>query len=412
MTWLESKRWIARPLVLAALVLAAAACSDSDKAAADAPAGDGSQANVGPPAVLLAERVFTPSGRQYVLSVLPAVPSAAVDRTSSLVLDSADVELFGGRVFVRDRVANTMTRYEVSSDLRLVQDGQFSFAALGLAASRFSSAYVASDRAYLMDSTGWRLIGWNPESMTLTGEVIAIANMKKDPALTGSISPAVSVGGRLVASIYWEDFTNLVLFPGSGALVIDPAAPGSPAFIEDARVGGGFRITAGAGGSAYLTGTVGGDVRKFGSAFGGGALPASGIITLPAGQQAFDPSYLVDVEAITHSPSVAAIHRIDDKTLLAQIYDPALALPATLSEFRSSSNFEFVVIDTVARTFTPVANLPKGGQANAGNHVVDGTLYIQLSNATGSVAYAVSASGVTEAFPVPAGDVWFLARIR
>jgi hypothetical protein len=109
---------------------------------------------------------------------------------------------------------------------------------------------------------------------------------------------------------------------------------------------------------------------------------------------------------------VAAIHRIDDKTLLAQIYDPALALPATLSEFRSSSNFEFVVIDTAARTFTPVANLPKGGQANAGNHVVDGTLYIQLLNATGSVAYAVSASGVTEAFPVPAGDVWFLARIR
>jgi len=39
MTWLESKRWIARPLVLAVLVLAAAACSDSDKAAADAPAG-------------------------------------------------------------------------------------------------------------------------------------------------------------------------------------------------------------------------------------------------------------------------------------------------------------------------------------------------------------------------------------
>jgi Domain of unknown function (DUF4374) len=403
-----------RTLAFAAVVaLAGGAAACGDGAGHSTPQVDAAvDGGPGTPAVLLTERVFTPSGRQYVLSVLPDVPSAAVDRSTSTVLDSADVELFDGKVYVRDRVANTMTRYQVTEDRKLKMDGQFSFATLGLGANRYSDAFVSADRAYLMDSTDWRLIGWNPTTMALTGEVVSIAGMKKDPALTGSISPAVMVGTRLVAAINWEDFTNLVMFPGSGLLVIDPAAPGTPAFIQDARVGGGFRVTATASGDAYLTGTVGGDVRKFGSAFGGGTLPASGIVKLAAGQGAFDASYLVDVEAITQTKAVGAIHRIDDTTLLAQIYDPALELPATLNDFRASTNFEFVLIDTVNRTFTPVASLPKGGQANAGNHVVDGKLYIQLSNATGSVAYAVSAAGVTQAFPVPAGDVWFLARIR
>lgn len=413
----ESK-WLRTPALaaLAALIAQAggvAACGDSaNTPTPDAPPDSPIDAPPDPPAVLLAERVFTPAGRQYVLSVLPDVPSAGVDRSQALVLDSADVEQFNGKVYIRDRVANTMTRYKVTADRKLTMDGQFSFSTLALGTSRYSNAFVSDDRAYLMDSTGWRLIGWNPTTMTLSGEVISIDGMKKDATLTGSISPAVKVGNRLLAAINWENFTNLVLFPGSGLLVIDPATPSAPVFIEDARVGGGFRITPAPNGDAFLTGTVGGDVRKFGSALGGGALPASGIVKLPSGQAAFDPSYLVDVEAITQTRSVGAIHRIDDTTLLAQIYDPSLDLPATLDALRSSTNFEFVFVDTVNKTFAPVAALPKGGQANAGNHVVDGKLYIQLANTTGSVAYAVSATGVTEAFPVPAGDVWYLARIR
>lgn len=395
-----------RMCALAVLACAAAACGDGND---PNPPGD---ATPGTPAVLLVERVFTPSGRQYVMSVLPDVPTAGVDRSTATVLDSADIELFEGKAYVRDRVANTMTRYEVTADSKLEMNGQFSFATLGLAANRYNNAFVSAERAYLMDSTEWRLIGWNPTTMALTGEVVSIAAMKKDPALTGSISSAVAVGSRLVASINWADFTNLIMFPGSGLLVIDPAAPSAPVFVEDARVGGGFRVTAAPNGDAYLTGTVSGDFRKFGSAFGGGALPASGLVKLAAGQSAPDASYLVDIEAITQTKAVGAIHRIDDTTLLAQIYDPAQELPPTLSEFRASTEFQFVFIDTVNRTMTPVASLPKGGQANAGNHVVDGKLYIQLSNATGSVAYAVSGTGVTEAFPVPAGDVWFLARIR
>src|ERR1043165_3109899 len=137
-------------VVLAWICLAAAGCGDGNAATPDAAADSSTDA---PPSVLLAERVFTPAGRQYVLSVLPEVPSAEVDRSQALVLDSADVEQFHGKVYVRDRVANTMTRYTVTADRKLMMDGQLSFATLALGTAKLSNAFASDERAYLMDST-------------------------------------------------------------------------------------------------------------------------------------------------------------------------------------------------------------------------------------------------------------------
>src|SRR5687767_1617091 len=112
---------VARTLGLAC-ALGAVACGgggggdddDDDGTRPDAGADAGVQ-----PAVLLAERVFSPEERLYYLSVLPDVPTAAVDRSAALELGSADIEVYGGRVYIRDRNANTMTRYRVSSELTL-----------------------------------------------------------------------------------------------------------------------------------------------------------------------------------------------------------------------------------------------------------------------------------------------------
>lgn len=399
---------------LAALLLfALPACGDDgNKVTPDAgPDIDAPVADT--PAVVLVERVFGAGGaRSYVISVLPAVPTAAVDRSVALSLTSADPELFNGKLYVRNRDLNKMTRYAIDADRKLVEEKSFLFTPTGLGGSRYNSMYVSAELAYLLDSTDYRLIGWNPTTMELTGSIIPLDAARKDASLTGSFSAPVKVGNRLISAINWEDFTKAIMYPGSGALVVEIADPTHPKIIETSRVGGGFRITAD-GDDAYLTGTVGADVRTYGGgAFGGGALPTSGIVKLPAGQDAFDPSYLVDVDAATGNKSVWAIHRIDSGKLLAQVYDPAMALPANVADYGNSTNFIFGTMDTATQMFTPIAAPPRGGRSNAGNHVVDGKLYIQTSGATGSTAYALSATGAAEAFPVPAGDVWFLARAR
>jgi hypothetical protein len=410
-----SNGWLARRVgalgaaAAVALALGAAACNDTSDP-------DNSEG----PAVLLTERVFTPQGeRFYYVSVLPDVPTAAVDRSQALELTSADVEIYNNRVFIRDRDANTITRYQVTAARQLVPDGDpVSFAGTGLGKGRYSNAYLAADRAYVLDSGGWRLIGWNPTTMLLTGEIISIDNMAKHALPTGAISPTIQVGNRQIAAITWASFDAVhpIGYPGAGAIIFDPGAP--PVFVEDARVGGAFRVSPGGtgGADAYVTGVIGGDVRMFGSMLDNAPAPASGELRILAGQTAFDPTYAVDVEAITRSKGVWAIHRLDDNTLLVQVLDPALSdaeVPTNISDYGASARFVFGFIDIAAGTFTPQALPPEGGRGNAGNHVVDGKLYIQLSDAVGTAhTYAVSAAGITPSFTVPSGDLWFMQRVR
>ncbi len=372
------------------------------------------------PAVLVAERVFGTSGRTYFLSVHPDVPTGPIDRSKARELSSADIEIYNGAVYVRDRDANTMTRFRVSEDLKLVEDGQLSFMNKGLAPGRFHTAYLTPTRAFVLDSSDWRMIEWNPTTMKLAaGADIPITFMQKPQLPFGAISPPARVGDRLVSSVYWADFDNLIMYPGSGAaLVIDANNPTVPTFIEDSRVGGAFRVYAEPSGDMFVSGVVGGDVHLFGKALGDVPLPTSGILRIPAGGTTFDPDYLVDVEAITRSPGVWAVHRIDNKTLLAQVLDPATPVPADADAYASSTDFIYMTIDTDAKTATPIASLPRGGVANAGEHIVNDHLYIQYTavgagGAFESVVSVVNTGGTIErAFSVPSGDLWHMQRIR
>lgn len=399
------------------LALCLPACGSSGNKPPDPDAGPtGTEPTT--PAVLYAERIFTPQNeRFYYLAALPGVPTSPVDRTKELEFSSADPEVYNHRIYVRDRDKNTITRYKVNADLSLVIDGDvLSLAGTGLGDGRYSSAYVAPDRAYVLDSGSWRLIGWNPTTMKLTGEVISIDYMKKGDLL-GAISPPVQVGGRVMAAVSWEDTDpdTLKIYPGSGLMVLDPASSGPPAFIEDARVGGAYRVTADANGDAFLTGITSAAIELKGATTSGAAMPGSGVLRLPAGTSQFDPSYFVDVEAITGTKAVGAIHRIGDTALLAQVYDPAAPAPATLDDL-SQPQYIYVLIDTTARTFAPVSNLAKGIVGNSGNHVVDRELYIQSSIITRTsyetTAYAVTPSDVGAAFTVSGGDLWHLERVR
>jgi hypothetical protein len=396
------------------LALGLAACGGGG----DRPSPDAGDAEPTTPAVLYAERIFTPTGeRFYYLAALPGVPTSPVDRTRELELSSGDPEVYNHRVFVRDRSKNTITRYKVNADLSLAVDGEvLNLGGTGLGTGRYDSAYIAPDRAYLMDSGGWRLIGWNPTTMKLTGEVISIDYMKKGDLL-GAISPPVQVGSRVMAAVSWEDTDpdTLKIYPGSGLMVIDPAASGPPAFLEDPRIGGAYRVTAGASGDAFLTGITSAAIELAGTTTTGGAMPGSGILRLPAGATHFDPDYFVDVEAITGTRAVGAIHRIGDTAVLAQVYDPTAPAPTMLADL-SQPQYIYVLIDTATKTAAPVTSLAKGVVGNSGNHVVDSTLYIQSSIITRTsyetTAYAVAPGGVTTAFTVSGGDLWHLERVR
>ncbi len=152
----------------------------------------GGPVDAGSGPIILAQRIFTPDGRLYYVSVLSQMPTAPIDLATATEFTSADVEIFMGKVFIRDRVANTMTRYSVGAGNALVQDAQFSFQSAGLPSGRIYNVYLSPTLAYALDGTNLQMVGWDPTNMALLpGNVVDIS------FLTGiSPLPDISSGSR------------------------------------------------------------------------------------------------------------------------------------------------------------------------------------------------------------------------
>lgn len=407
-----SLRLKTQPAALAASTLALlAACGDNGKPVTDAAAVQEG------PAVLAVERTFGPEGRTYFLSVLPDAPTANLDHGNATEISgSADVEVYEGAIYVRTREDSVITRYRVSNDLKLVKDGEVSFANKGLATERYHSAFLTPDRAFLLDGHEARLIEWNPTTMKLSTQAdIAVSFMDKAEVPNSIVfGVPARVGNRVVTPLYWQNFDTGIMYAGTGAAIVpDATNPALPVLAEDTRIGGAFRAIGNAAGDVYVVGYVGGDTRAFGTIVGGAA-PHSGVLKIAAGATEFDPDYFIDVEAITGSTGIANVHVLDDKHILVQILDPATPFPTTEDGYLNSTDFVWKMIDTTTKTATDVPELARGGRANGGSHIVDGKLYIQYRDDAGNaIVKRIDADGsFHDAFTVQSGDLWHLERIR
>jgi hypothetical protein len=390
------------------------ACSSDAEAPRDVgAAGAAGESGEAPPAILLVERVFAPNTRTYYVSVLSEMPTGPVDRSKAREFGSADIEAFDGAYYLRSREDNSMTRFTVNARNELVEGDRFSFQDTGLSVRRFHTAFISKTQAYTIDNVGWRLIEWNPTLMELTGREVALDYLQKKGLPDTQIAPPVRVGDRLIGGIMWEDGANKVVYPGAGGLVFEPSGD-APTLVEQPHVGGVYKVSDSEG-AAYFSGIVYGSAL-FRTVFGGGKMPVSGLVRIGAGQQEFDADYLVDLSEITGSPSIYGVHRVDDGHTLVQMFDPESPtdIYETEDDFMGASEYIYGLVDNEARTWKRIEEIPKAGAGNSLSHVVDGTLYVQAYDLSGEAAliYAVDSEGVTPAFSVPTGDLWYVNRLR
>jgi hypothetical protein len=420
-------------ITVAVAALAASGCGDSDNnnptpdlsmgGAADLTMNPGADLSgqmmqdAAPPApIIVAERVFMPNGRSYYVSVLTEMPTSPIDRTKAREFTSADIEIYDGKIYLRDRPSNLMTLFSVSSDLQLVQEAQLSFQNTGLPSGRAFSAYLSPTLAFILDGAGLQMIGWDPTNMKLTGDVISLAFLKKDMLPTVSLGQPTRSDDRVIIPVSWDDSNNLLTNPGIGAmLILDANMKAPPTVVEDPRVGGGY-VAWDFNGDAYVGGTVGGDVNLFGGVPGGGKAPSSGVVRLKKGTNTFDQSFVVDVNAATGTIGAWGVHMLDPTHLLCQILDPAVD-PKTImtpDDFYNSTSFFYILLDTSTMKWTKQAAIATGGIGNAQEHVVDGVEYVGVTTMDGADVYpATAASGLgAKQFSIPSGDLWFAQRLR
>jgi hypothetical protein len=395
---------------------------------ADVEPTEGAPADGAPttPAVLLAERVDSPDTRTIYVHLLPSVPTAPADRTRAYEFGSVYIFVYEGKVYIRDREAGTVTRYQVTDELELVidkrpdgADAKLSTQPVGLRPEGMPLIFISPTRAYFLDTPEKRVIVWNPTTMEITSTV-EMPDPDKAGFETGQIRNPVRVGDRVFAGVLaWEDYDNLRVHPGAGVMIFSATTDAPPTLIEDSRITGADNLFADATGDVYVLGNQGrGIYNVLGP--GAGAIPPAGVLRIKNGATAFDPDYFVNLSAVTGSQAIVALNVLNDATLVGQLWDPGVdprTQVTTADDFLEAEEFVYGLVDLTTQTFSRPPSIPRGGVGKVTHPVIDGVMYVQVykqvsENVRDVDVIAVTPTGAQNAFTIPGGDLESLARVR
>jgi hypothetical protein len=273
-------------LALALALAGLAACRDS----ATPPDPDG--AAVEDPAFLVATRVWDASSTTSYLHVVPSLePGTTIDLRNALeVPGSAKLYAIpsGGWFALGGGEAPTITQYTLDGG-RFVKGTVISLQNYGIA-SLWPTLYVVSaTKAYYPDREGRQLIVLNLTTMEITGSIPL-----PQTARTGFLSlygyTPILRGDRLLFSVGWFDWQATdSIRPETGLVVIDTITDTVARFDTDPRCGGITEtIVTPSGDAYYVSSALAGAAHRLGRL---STEPCA--LRVPAGADAFDPSYHV-----------------------------------------------------------------------------------------------------------------------
>lgn len=360
------------------------------------------------PAVMVSVIGSSPGPRTTYVGAFADVPTGQVSTNTMLEFGNAYFYAFDGSIFVWDRDAVTITRYEVGDDLKLTKGATISFANYGFKYGADLS-FLSPTRAYMLVSEQNQVITWNPSTMeimsTFSLNLPTRANLETFPIPIG-----VS-GNNLYLSLVSANYDDLVCYPRNVVAIVPTDKDGPVMLIEDSRTLPGLGGYVMPNGDIYVIGD--GDAGNF-AAYGPANYPPSGVLRIKAGQLAFDPSYFVNLETVTNSPGIAANWFIDQNTILTRVWDSATPLPRAVDSYFAAQNFISKKVDLSTGKATDFPALVKGGFSSNIQDLIDNKTYFPLPNADGSadIAYRLTADGIQQAYSIPGGGYWGMRRVR
>ena len=168
-------------LALMCSVISLTSCS-SDDSKTDEGQGQGDN-----PAVIASVRVNTPGGRVFYLGAYDKFPSTLDYKTMTEIGPGATIYSYGEHPYVWNGTASTLTKYNVSNDMKISDADALSLANTGVSGTFGPPAFVSETEAYFFALNDGKIIKFNPTSMTIT-ETITVTPLplSNDPAVKTS----------------------------------------------------------------------------------------------------------------------------------------------------------------------------------------------------------------------------------
>jgi len=290
------------------------------------------------------------------------------DLSESAELDLASVHEFPGDfmytahegvVYVGQEDLPTIERWVVNDDGELEKNGQLSFAAYGvtttLGGGRNVIQIIDDQTAWYFDNENFRVIVFDPSTMTTEGETISYDGMQEENHDLG-MGFVTRMGDYLVVPAqYWElpdEYTAQL----TRAAFID-INDHSVTYADETRCGGiGFQVTA-----------DNGDVY-FGPHPGGAIWAAAGLepnlrpclLRVKAGETEFDPDYHVDLGDEFDGELIAGLEQGDDNHAYVNKYVGEPLTPDNVGTARFSGAWELnsIELGDEAPTLSKVEGFP------------------------------------------------------
>jgi hypothetical protein len=211
-----------------------------------------------------------------------------------------------GKVYVTDEADPALIkRFEVDGRDRLAQTGELSFAGMGVTSiASWFVYFIDSEKAYLFDQAGHRIIVWNPKQMKLTGKVIELKQAERDgwlPRLALELFSVQRRGDQLLVPTAWVGQDDEYRY-ASGLTILDTKRDEVVAVAEDERCGEAYMSVKSKAGDYYFFPSGHSGAQHF---FADGH-DATCVLRVRADANAFDPDFALDLSAAGNGQAAAS----------------------------------------------------------------------------------------------------------
>ncbi|MDC3960474.1 MxcI protein [Polyangium jinanense] len=254
------------------------------------------------------------------------------EQTASLSLDNA-VRVSGralgvgipksGTVYAVSDESATVTRYKLNGSRALEPAGTVSFDSLGvtsLGEYQANFQFVSETKAYFFDGATAQIVIWNPEEMTVTGQIPLDELVTPDTVMAFS-GAAIRLDDQILMPVGWRPVSGVGITPKAGVVSIDTATDVAT-IATDERCGYTHDAAVGPNGKVYLaTEAYGAAVRRV----VGEDAPAPCLLKFDPHTRTFDQGFYRTLEELVGGGTAGTLVPGPEGTAYVRVLDETVA---------------------------------------------------------------------------------------
>ncbi|WP_343614012.1 hypothetical protein [Flavobacterium sp.] len=393
-------------LALMCSLFALTSCSSDDNKTDDEGQGNN-------PAVIASVRVNTPSGRVFYLGAYDKFPSTLDYKTMTEIGPGATIYSYGEHPYVWNGTASTLTRYNVSNEMKISASDALSLAGTGVNGTFGPPAFVSETEAYFFALNDGKIIKFNPTTMSIT-ETITVTPLplSNDAAVKTSTYMSYVTSAKKIILPVAATPTDYNKFPQYAQIAVFDIASKVVTYVKDTRMSMGYDTFAkGDDGTLYYRPSRATSLSLDYSTVTG-APPAGALLKVnPDGT--FDPNFFVDLKTPLNAHSVNVVAYVNGGKALAQYLDNTFTPPAKPADWYNAPT-KFALVDLKTLKVEPFTSFEKYGTVYTVG-TIDGVEYYGNITAPDGKFSLLKQKGAAEFEAVSealGGSLIFVGRLR